>query len=187
MKKNLFAATLLSALAFPVCAQGLYVFADYERNKLEVDFEELAISKTENGYGLGLGYKFNQTFAVEIAYRDLMSLTQGESWSDYEYRLNMDITAVQASVVAHYPLSDAVDVFGRLGVGRIEVETSLYENDWGDVFRGSASESETKALFGIGARYAVTERVGIRAEYSRFAAFNDITLSSLSLAVDYHF
>jgi OOP family OmpA-OmpF porin len=187
MKKQLVAAALLSALALPVCAQGFYVFADFERNKMEADVDGFSVSKTENGYGLGLGYDLTKTFAVEVAYRDLMSFTEGETWSDYESSSTFDITAFQVSLVATYPLNDAVSVFGRLGVGRIDVDFSFYENDWGNVERESDSESETKALVGIGARYAVTQRVGIRAEYSRFAKIEDLTFSSLSLAVDYHF
>lgn len=187
MKKQLFAATLLSALTLPVYAQGFYVFADFERNKAEADIGDVSISQTENGYGLGLGYTINSTFAAEFAYRDLMDISESETWSDYEYRASLDLTAFQASVVATYPLNEVVSVFGRLGVGKIDIDSSYYENDWGDVFRESESESKTKALFGIGARYAITEKVGVRAEYSRFAKIEDTTLSSLSLAVDYHF
>ncbi len=187
MKKQLFAATLLSALTLPVSAQGFYLFADVERNKAEVKFDSVSSSKTENGYGLGLGYTLTETFAVEVAYRDLMDMSESETWSDYEYRLKTEITVFQASLVANYPLNNAVSVFGRLGVGKIEVDSSYYENDWGSVYQDSESESKTKALFGVGARYALTEHVGIRAEYSRFAKIDELTFSSLSLAVDYHF
>lgn len=187
MKKHLFAIALLGSLTLPVCAQGLYVFADYERNKMEIDLDGLSLNKTKNGYGLGLGYELNQTFAVEIAYRDLMGSSERESNSDYEARSNIDITAIQASVVASYPLNNAISIFGRLGVGKIEADSDYYENDAGTVYRDSESDSKTKALFGLGASYAFSEKLAARAEYSQFAEFEDITFSALSLAVVYHF
>ena len=187
MKKQLIAATLLSALTLPVCAQGFYVIADFERNKLEVDTEGFSVSHSDNGYGLGVGYTINPTFAVEFAYRDMMSMNDRESEEDYESKSSVDLTAIQASLVASYPLNDAVSVYGRLGVGKIDMDSSYYENNWGDVYRDSESDSKTKALFGIGGRYAVTEHIGIRAEYSQFAKIEEATFSALSLAVDYHF
>jgi OOP family OmpA-OmpF porin len=129
----------------------------------------------------------NNYFAIELAYRELMGIEEGVEYEDYAYKFNSDISALQASIVASYPLNDAVSVYGRLGVGKIEVDTSSYENDWGDITRDSESESKTKALFGFGGRYAITEQFGVRAEYSRFAKIEDTTLSSFSLAVDYHF
>jgi|GEM_PF-2094513 len=187
MKKHLFTTLLLSSLTLPVYAQGIYVFADFERNKLEVDVEDFSASKSDNGYGIGLGYTLTNHFALEVAYRELFSIDGSETYDDYEYRFNSELSALQASLVASYPLNEAVSVYGRLGVGKIEVETSSYENAWGDITRESESESETKALFGIGGRYAITEQFGVRAEYSRFAEIEDTTISSLSLAVDYHF
>lgn len=187
MKKHLFTTLLLSTLALPVCAQGIYVFAGFERNKLEIDVGDFSATKSDNGYGIGLGYSLTNHFAIEVAYRDLLSIDGGETSEDYEYRFNSELSALQASLVASYPLNEAVSVYGRLGVGKIEVDTSSYENDWGDITRESESESKTKALFGIGGRYAVTEQFGVRAEYSRFAEIEDTTISSLSLAIDYHF
>lgn len=184
MKKHLLTTLLLSSLTLPVYAQGIYVFADFERNKLEVDD---GITVSDNGYGIGLGYTLTNYFAIELASRELMSAEGSEIAEDYELRSNTELSALQGSLVASYPLNDAVSFYGRLGVGKIDVDTRFTENDWGDITRGSTSKSETKALFGIGGRYAITEQLGVRAEYSRFAKIEDTNISSLSLAVDYHF
>lgn len=187
MKKRLFTTIVLSTLTLPVCAQGVYIFADFERNKIEVDAVDASLDESDNGYGIGLGYTLTNYFALELAYRELMGIEEGVAYEDYTYTFNTDISALQASLLASYPLSDALSVYSRLGVGRIDVDSEIYENDWGDITRESDSESETKALFGIGGRYAITEQFGVRAEYSRFAEIEDTTISSLSLAVDYHF
>lgn len=187
MKKHLFTALFLSSLTLPVYAQGIYVFTGFERNEVEVDLEDFSASKSDNGYSIGLGYTLTNHFALEVAYRELFSIGVSEMYEDYEYRFNSELSALQASLVASYPLNEAVSVYGRLGVGKIEVDSSTYENDWGDITRESVSESETKAMFGVGGRYAITKQFGVRAEYSRFAEIEDTTISSLSLAVDYHF
>src|SRR6187402_1794902 len=132
MKKHLFTTILVSALTLPVCAQGIYVVADFERNKIEVDAVDASLDESDNGYGIGLGYT---------------------------YKFKSDISALQASLLASYPLNDAVSIYGRLGVGRIEVDSEIYANDWGDITRDSESVSKTKALFGIGGRYAITEQL----------------------------
>ena len=187
MKKHLFATLLLSTLTLPVCAQGIYVFADFERNKIEVDAVDASLDDSDNGYGIGLGYTLNNHFAIEVAYRDLLSIEESRVYEDYEYHTNTDISAIQASLVASYPLNGSVSVYGRLGVGRINADSRVYASTWFDSTGESESNSETKALFGIGGRYAITEQFGLRAEYSRFAEIEDTTISSLSLAVDYHF
>jgi OmpA-OmpF porin, OOP family len=188
MKKHLFTTLLLSTLTLPVCAEGIYVFADFERNKVEHDVYDFSISQSNNGYGLGLGYTLTNHFALEVAYRDeLFSFDVVEISEDYEYRETTELSAIQASLVASYPLSGSVSVYGRLGVGRITADSHVYASTWFDSTGESDSNTETKALFGIGGRYAISEQVGIRAEYSRFAEIEDTTISSLSLAVDYHF
>ena len=85
MKKQIIAAALFSTLSFPSFAAGIYVFADFERNKAEADVEDVSISQSENGYGLGLGYKFNPTWAVEFAYRDMMNFNDDEVYEDVEF------------------------------------------------------------------------------------------------------
>lgn len=187
MKKQVLLLAFLFAFAVPSSAQGLYIFADVERNKIESDIEEFSMSKTENGYGLGLGYRVNNTLAIELAYRDMLSFNERDSYEDYEYRLDTDVTAIQISVLASYPLNEQVNIFGRLGVGRIDIDSTFYENSWGTTSREADNESATKALFGIGASYAFTENLAARLEYSRFAKIEEATLSALSVAFQYHF
>jgi len=50
-------------------------------------------------------------------------------------------------------------VYGRLGVNRIEAKATAGGN--------SAKDSTTKALFGIGLRYAVSKEFGLRAEFQK--------------------
>ena len=187
MKKQIFAVVLCSSFSIPSFADGAYVFGGFERNKAEADLEELTISETDNGYGLGLGYQINNTLAVEFAYRDVLSLSSGETYEDFEYRNNIDTTALQISMLANYPLNEKVKVYGRLGVGRIEIDSEYRESGWGETYSERSSESKNKAVFGVGGSYAFTEKLGVRLEYNQFAKIEETTLSSLSLALTYNF
>lgn len=187
MKKPMCVLALLSAFTLPAAAQDFYVFAGAERNKIESEVDDLSISKNENGYGIGVGYRFNSTFAVELAYRDMLSISDGATYEDYEYLFDTDVRAYQASVVANYPLNNQMQIFGRLGVGRLDIDSSVYQNSWGEVTREQTSESETKALFGVGVGYSFTDNLGARLEYSRFAKIDDVTLSSVSIGLQYQF
>jgi OOP family OmpA-OmpF porin len=187
MKKQIFAAVLCSSLSLPSFAAGVYVFGAFERNKAEADIEGFTLSETDNGYGFGLGYQINNTLAVEFAYRDMLSLSSGESYEDFEYRENVDITALQLSMLARYPLNKKVNVYGRLGVGKVEIDSEYREIDWGGTYIESSSESKNKAVFGVGGSYAFTEQLGARLEYNQFAKIEETTLSSISLALTYNF
>lgn len=187
MKKQIIAAVLFSSFSLPSFASGVYIFGDFERNKAEADAGNFSISKTENGYGLGLGYNINNTFTLEFAYRDLMSFSERENYEDVEYRQDTDVTALQLSVLANYPLNEKLKIYSRLGVGWLDIESDYSENVWGESDSESSSESETKAMFGIGTRYAFTETLAVRFEYSRFADIEETTLSSLSVGLSYNF
>lgn len=187
MKKQLLMTALLGAMTLPAWAEGIYIFGDIERNKLEAKFEGMSDSETKTGFGFGLGYQFNPNFGVELAYRDLLSLSDSYSEPGYSASIKTDLSALQVSVLGSYPLTDVFSLYGRLGVGKVDLDVSAYENDGGIVSRASGSESKTKAMFGLGARWAVAESVGLRAEYSRYAKIEDLTLSTLSVGIDYHF
>src|SRR5688572_21267466 len=128
MKKQLFAAALCSTLSLPSFAVGAYVFGGLERNKAEADIEGFTISETDNGYDFGIGYQINNTLAVEFAYRDMLSISNSEDYEDFESRGKVDTSVLQLSMLASYPLNEKVNVYGRLGVGRIEIDSEYRES-----------------------------------------------------------
>jgi opacity protein-like surface antigen len=70
MKKQIFAAFVLSVFALPVLADSFYISGDVGQAKWSFD----SSSDTDTGFGFAGGYKFNDTFAVELGYRDLGGL-----------------------------------------------------------------------------------------------------------------
>lgn len=185
MKKSLLMMSLLASIALPAAAaENFYVLGDVGQGKFEADIGGgYNISKTDTTYSLGGGYNINKNFSVELAYRDLGEVKS----SDIDYSSKVSATAVEASVVGKYPISDVVDVYGRVGFGRISIDQNEYDSSVNPTVHTSSSEDKTKMLVGVGASYAVNDNFAIRAEYSQFAKIDDTTLSAVSIGATYHF
>lgn len=192
MKKQLLLACVLGAFTLPAMAEGFYVLGDVGRGKMEVDAgNDYTVSKTSTTYSLGAGFDINKFFAVELAYRDLGSVSDSGSYTEgaiqYNYRDKTSATALQASIVGSLPISDEFSLYGRVGVGKIDVDYDSVETSSTGTWRDSDSESKTKALLGIGASYKITPDVSLRAEYNQFAKWDDTKLSGLTVGATYHF
>lgn len=192
MKKQLLAAAVLSTMTLPALASNLYVVADIGQVKYEVD----SYDETKTGFTLGGGYKFNDTFAVEVAYRNLGEIKERE-YEDlgggdyYEENFKNEFSALQVSLVAGFPVSEAVNLYGRLGYADIDLDYSFSDVEVIDgsesTFSGSGTLSKSKVLFGIGASYSVSDAFSLRAEYGQYGKFEDIKISSFTLGLTYGF
>jgi OOP family OmpA-OmpF porin len=168
MMKKLLALALIAACAAPaMAANDFYIGADLGSSRVTDD----GLKFTGTSYALFAGYNFTQAFAVEAGYRSLGSDTLKVGAA------NVDLSAysVQLSMIGSLALSKEFSMFARLGVNSIHSEAK---------FAGSKiSDSETKALLGLGARYAISPQFGLRAEYQKQAS----NASSLSAGVDFSF
>lgn len=183
MKKHLIAIGIFAATIAPVHAAGLYGFADLGQSKMEVDFGEgWSASRTETAMDLGLGYDFNKNFSVEFSYRDLGKISESDEFS----KSTVSVDAIQISLVAQAPINEHVAIYGRLGFAKLSSDSKYidYEDsDWNE----SSSDSANKTVFGVGASYKLTEAFGVRVEYSKYAEWDDVTLSSTTIGATYHF
>lgn len=190
MKTKILGVALIGtmALSLPAAASDFYVLADASQSKFEVDSEG---DMKESGFNVGAGYHFNDTFAIELAYRKLgaaeesLSVDTLDGGADVGFEL--EFTAVQASIVAKYPFSESFHVYGRVGMADIEVKATASIDDGVDSLSESETVSENKAVFGAGLGYAVSPSFTIRAEYSQFAKWEELKISTLSLGATYRF
>lgn len=109
----------------------------------------------EGGYGAFIGYKFNQSIAIEGGYYRV---------ADTEYRagaLRADLTLdqIDLSVIGTLPLSNGFDVYGRLGYARLEAEADIAGN--------SGKEHDSGAVYGLGLGYTFSPVVHGRLEVQR--------------------
>src|SRR4051812_37856417 len=160
MKKQFLALGFCTVLAVPAFAEGIYVFGDLGQSRVGGDYID---SETNTSYSLGLGYAFNKTFALEVAYRDIGKINLN---NDQYSRIDYDGHAIQASLIAKYPINDKFNIFGRLGFAGVTYDYSFQnlnvpENHF------SHSDEQNKGVFGIGLDYSINEHVSLRTEYNR--------------------
>jgi len=194
MKKQLLLACALSAFTLPAMAEGFYVFGDVGQGKMELDSSnDSKLSKTDTSFSVGAGYDYNKFLAIELAYRDLGEVAdRGSDFNgvdNYNFVDKIGITALQASVVGKLPISDVFNVYGRLGLASLDAdyESREYYADGNNPSPYSDSTSKTKAVFGLGASFDVTSQLALRAEYSQYAKWDDLKLSSLTVGAVYKF
>ena len=189
MKKHILATLVLGALTLPAAAEGFYVIGDIGHTTLSAE----GLDKTDNGLSIGGVYNLNNTFAIEAAYRDLGGLSSSYQDTymnmDVDVKENLDFSALQLSAIAKMPLNDTFDVYGRLGMAKLKskYKISAYVSADDSSASQSSSDSENKMVYGIGARYTLNEKAGIRFEYNKFADWEGLSISALTLGADYSF
>nr|WP_316644084.1 outer membrane beta-barrel protein [uncultured Roseateles sp.] len=165
--KKIIVLALAAACAAPVLAADFYVGADVGRNRF--DDEGLKLNKT--GASVFGGYVVNDNIAIEAGYRRLVNGTATFGAT----KVDIDAHALQLSGVFSTPVATNLSLFGRLGINSLKVKASSNI--------GGGSDSQTKALFGVGARYAVSPQVGLRVEFQKPAS----DFSVISAGVDFRF
>jgi len=190
MKKQLLLASVLGVFTLPAMADNFYLLGDVGQGKMEVDVgDNYTFNKTSTTYSLGVGYNINQFFAVELAYRDLGSVTDRGTFSDGGvYRDKQDASAFQASVVGSLPISDEFSLFARAGVGKIDVDYDSEESGGSfESWTASGTRSKTRGLLGVGASYKISPQIALRAEYNQFAKWDQTKLSAFTVGATYNF
>lgn len=167
MKKT-FALALLAASTTYAAADGAwYAGGDVGSTKLSSD----GGSDNRTGFGAFAGYKLNQNVAFELAARRLGSASDTEQYGGYSVKTEVKLDAFQASVLGILPLSDAVSLYGRLGVGNNAIDASGSTSG----VTVNASGNNTVALFGVGVNLQISKNIALRGEYTDLGS-NDLTI-----------
>ena len=153
MFKKIAVAVALVAASSAVFAAGptpFYAGVDVSSTKVS-GFDD------EGGYGAFVGYKINQSVAVEAGFHRLVD-------ADID---GADATLDQTSIslIGSVPLTDGFNMYGRIGFNRVDGELS------GNGFK--QKEHSNNALYGIGLGYAFSPVVSGRLEVQK--PDNDVT------------
>jgi OOP family OmpA-OmpF porin len=168
MFKKLAAAAALALMAsssFAAAPTGFYIGADAGATKID-DFDG-----TKKALGVFGGYGFNQNVAVELGYRE-----HGKYHYDvFGYDVEVKAKQTHLSVVGSFPLNSQLDLYGRLGMSDVKAEAR---------FRGvKESDSDTKALYGIGLNMSFTPNIFGRVEVQKMTSDS----TTLNVGVGYKF
>lgn len=115
-------------------------------------------AKDDNGFTVGMGYQFNQHFALEANYHDLGGQS-GISMTSTTREFNYDADGFSLSAVGIYPF-DSFYLYAKVGALASSVE-GVYRHLQNSVI----DESGTALLYGAGMGYAVNDHLSFTLEY----------------------
>ncbi len=129
-----------------------------------------------------VGRELNKYFAVEgLLNKGIYDDKVSGAGANFAFELNY---AIGASAVGILPISETFNVYGKLGLARVE-----YEDD----ARGSADASG--AIYGAGATFDINKQFSLNAEYIQYpdgdydgsSVFDDVETSAFNIGVSFKF
>ncbi|MCL9774545.1 porin family protein [Vibrio methylphosphonaticus] len=172
LRATLFAAALLTPML--ASASGAYVGAQlgYGPQKSEfTDFIKENNKDLNTGIGaIKAGYDFNEYFGIEARLSGTDSHTSSIQ-SNYQ---------TSAYLKGMYPVTESISLYGLIGVTSTQIE-------YDDINKKHQKDMLNSASYGLGARYAATQNIGINLELNQISSHKDYELNGLFLGVDYKF
>ena len=173
MKKTIVAILFIALLAFaPHALADGYLGFGIGQSSVDIDLGPQApgitatVDDTGTAYKMFGGNKITDNFGWELGWIDFgdynIYLTDG---IDY---INQDVTgtAFFLAAVGYLPLSESVDLLGKVGLHRWDVD---FKSDSSLGFIPDESDSGTDFMFGIGLQLSDVVRV----EYERYTNIGD--------------
>ncbi len=150
---------------------------------------------SDSSYGIHAGFQFTDWFAIELGYTDFGSATDS-------FKVNPDIAfivspntiqtidAKGASLagVFSYDLGADIAIFGVLGFTAMDYEKTLsggFSPVTGSLLE-KHSLSDQGLLYGVGAKYALSQSFNLRADLRRNDV-GDFSLDTASVGLEYSF
>ena len=170
IRKIIAAAALAACAASSYAAEPGSVYAG-----VDVGTTRLEHNDTKASYGGFLGYQVLPNIAIEGAYRDL-------GHTDL-YGLRDKTEQYSLSLVGSYPVSEALSLYGRLGVSRIAHGGEYVGYSVFGPYKFDYRVNKARLLPGIGASYKLTQKVSARVELQQV----DNNTTNLSTGLSYSF
>lgn len=136
-----------------------------------------SVDDSDTAWKIFGGYRMNANFGLEAAYMDYGTISADSivtAPSAGTVGIDLDTTAWLLDAVGYLPLGSGFEVFGKLGVALWDIEGSVSAAGGGSSFSGSADDDGSDFHFGVGASYALTDNIGVRAEWERVNADDDL-------------
>jgi len=154
----------LLAVSLPQTAladSGFFIGAGIGAARLDESFDGFDIDADSTAYRLTAGWRFNKYVAIEGGYQNLGRFEQTFIISGEPVDVSLQADGFVFGVVASLPLGDRWSLMGRGGA-------FFWDGD-ADINSVSAASPEDANLFiGAGASLAMTDRVSLTADVSRY-------------------
>lgn len=142
-------ATLAAALPFTTHA-GTMDYSYAELAYVDTELDEDIADVDGDGFSLRGSLAINEMFFVFAGYQDL------------SFDFGIDATAIEVGGGAHWPLQDKLDIVGRVGILKTEVELGNIDEDEDGFVIGARLRAEVAPRFELegGVDYADLDDVG---------------------------
>lgn len=209
MKKLLVAASVaaLMGTATTASAESWYVFGDVGQSDYDLGAPGtgFTVDETDTMYNIGLGYRFNENFAVEVGYTDLgeasiattapVSGTLFGSNFSADGRADIETDGFFLGLRGDLPVSDSVNLFAKAGLINWESDVTFTGTFTlgADSFSGTAGAEladGTDPYFGFGADWKLSENFAINAQYTMYKLDvdgEDLDIDGLTVGLSYAF
>lgn len=184
MKKTFTILTLLLAICThsrvaKAADEGFYAGADYSYTRFSYNDDTIAtgvrfsdvIAEDYSGYSPYVGYKFNKNIALEFGYSGQFGESSSLTVGGTTYTGDANYWSFYGDIVGIIPVNDKIDILGSIGYERITAEYDLKAVSGTGSSFASVSNDTNAYRIGLGAEYAITEKIGIRAMV-RYAAID---------------
>lgn len=169
------ALSLFSTIVFAAEPESIYVNVDAGKFILEGPPIFGANGNTPfpdvNTIRVGVGYNITPNLAVEAGYStntDSKLNTSDPAFGITQMDETLKTTSFQVAAVYTYDLTDQLGVFGKLGLSMNSLKWTANASGPAFTFNASYSNSSTGAMFGLGAKYNITNNFAMRAQYEIF-------------------
>ncbi|APV51265.1 hypothetical protein BWI17_17195 [Betaproteobacteria bacterium GR16-43] len=179
----LVAAAGLSAA--PAFAQSWYFGGGIGRGNLNVSGTDLNLPNASVGdsattYTLRGGYRFSPNFALEAAYYDLGEYDFSGSLGSVGVAGTAKAKAFALNAVGIVPLSEAFDLYARIGYGSAELKANASAAG----YVANDKDHQSGAFYGVGARWNINRNWGFFAEWTRA---DKIEVDAYIAGIDFRF
>ena len=129
------------------------------------------------------GWKMNDTWSFEAGYTAFSEVSESTTVplvGDFES--SVDVSSLDFYARPAFPLNDQWELFGIVGLSRIEADVEVTVPLVGTV---SDSSSDTELMYGFGGQFKLDDRWAVRGEWVNYDVDGD--LSMLSVVATYSF
>jgi OOP family OmpA-OmpF porin len=128
------------------------------------------------------GYQITPTWGVEASYGNYGTLKDTYSSSITTINTEVKLNGFAIHATGTLPVNNAFSLFGKLGIARTTAKgSSTSSNPAYSVL--SNEVTSTKASFGVGAQYEISDKVALRAQYDDFGSVGDSNSGTMKITL----
>lgn len=177
--------------------------ASYEEENKTIGELSIGIDDKQTSYGVVLGYKINNYFAIEGGYTDLGKFFADKSYTEYipdpinddvrvKHLEEMGINGITLALALQYPIIDRVNIFSKFGLYQWKSDSNYTliaapfdENIPTTTLDFNKSQDDNDIFYSLGLAYQ-WEDFAISTEYRVFNIEND-NIALINLNFSYYF